>query len=302
MEKRYKIYPSLLDKFQKYLDAEVEADDFWNLDRETGEQKRTAEEIADQHECELIDSINRVPRTPIEAADKGTAFNEVVDCIIENRKQSSNPALTITTEYNVEKGAVDLYGVEIPRVPIAIKAEMNGFTFLYDVPLCVELAKYFKGAICQYFANAMIATAYGDVELYGYIDEWVKDKIYDIKTTGSYDFGKFAQSWQKEVYPYCVIESGEAETISEFEYTVVVLSKPSGRTPVMTGKIYKEVYTYNHEKTTIKLRNIVERFIEWLENHRSMITDKRIFGGENPEGYVGVSCKQVDSNSDDTAN
>lgn len=35
--------------------------------------------------------------------------------------------------------------------------------------------------------SAVIPTRYGDVELYGYIDELVRDTVYDIKTTSKYD-------------------------------------------------------------------------------------------------------------------
>ena len=55
---KYKIYPTLLDGFQRYLDSE--------------------EDTALQ---ELIDKINRKPFTSV-AADKGTAFNEVVEGVI----------------------------------------------------------------------------------------------------------------------------------------------------------------------------------------------------------------------------
>ena len=41
----YKIYPSLLDKFQQYLDADEVVEAFWNIDNETGEYKKTSEEI-----------------------------------------------------------------------------------------------------------------------------------------------------------------------------------------------------------------------------------------------------------------
>lgn len=32
----YRIYPSLLDKFDKYLRADEEVENFWNIDNETG--------------------------------------------------------------------------------------------------------------------------------------------------------------------------------------------------------------------------------------------------------------------------
>ena len=45
--------------------------------------------------------------------------------------------------------------------------------------------------------SAVIPTRYGDVELYGYIDELVRDTVYDIKTTSKYDFGKYEHGWQR---------------------------------------------------------------------------------------------------------
>ena len=82
---RYKIYPSILDKFQSFLDTDMAVEEFWNLDSE-GEYKETADEMSDRLELELLDASNRVPREPIEAADKGTCFNEVIDCLISHRK------------------------------------------------------------------------------------------------------------------------------------------------------------------------------------------------------------------------
>ena len=73
---RYRIYPSLLDKFQSLLDVEQTVEEFWNLDSE-GEYKETADEMSDRLDRELLDAVNRVPHDPIEAADKGTCFNEV---------------------------------------------------------------------------------------------------------------------------------------------------------------------------------------------------------------------------------
>ncbi len=259
---KYRIYPSLLDKFQKYLDSGMEADSFFNTDRETGEQKLTEDEIADRHEQELIDMINRVPKEPIEAADKGTCFNEIIDCLIERRK-CSREDMTIET---VDENEFSF-----------ILAQMNGFSFKFDINLCKEVSEYFKGAVCQYLCKGTIETSHGVVELYGYADEIVRDKVYDIKTTSNYDFGKFERCWQKELYPYCLVESGDCVNISEFEYTVIKLKGGTSRTPLISGDIYKEVYTYNHAKTTQNLKLMLERFIAWLEQHRNKITDKKIF-------------------------
>ncbi len=260
-EVKYRIYPSLLDKFQSYLDADIEADGFWNIDGETGEQKRTADEIAAAREQELLDSINRVPHEPIEAADKGTCFNEIVDSL-------NRGAFTDRDDVRIDFSDAS-----------EITAEMNGFSFRFDRALCEETARMFKGAVPQYQCNGYLETRYGTVHLYGYADEILRDKVYDIKTTSAYSFGKFEKGWQKEVYPWCLV-SCEGIEVKEFEYTVVQLTKPSSRNPVIGGKIYREAYTYDHEATGKRLKMFVERFVEWLEEHRGEITDSKIFGGQ----------------------
>ena len=261
---KYRIYPSLLDKFQSLLDVEQMVEEFWNIDAE-GEYKETADEMSDRIEKELIDAINRVPKEPIEAASKGTCFNEVIDCLIEHRK-------------------CECEGMSIQSGEVAgnrvITAEMDGFTFHYDLAMCKDVANYFKDAISQHRCEAMLTTKYGKVELYGYVDEIKGDIVHDIKTTSRYDFGKFSKGWQRHLYPWCLMAKGEVKNVSAFSYDVVVWSGGSSRNPVLTAKMYPEVYTYNHEQSEIALRHICERFIEWLENHRDKITDKKIFAEE----------------------
>lgn len=260
-EVKYRIYPSLLDKFQSFLDADIEAEGFWNVDSETGEQKRTAEEIADTREQELLDAINRVPHEPIEAADKGTCFNELVDWLNGNESR-------VAIRRNDD-------GTECPPYV----CELNGFVFKFSAELTHEVAEMFRGAVPQYLCKGYLDTCYGAVELYGYADEILRNKVFDLKTTSAYSFGKFERGWQKEVYPWCLTSWDDIE-VKEFEYTVVQLTKPSQRNPVIGGKIYREVYTYDHEATEKRLKAFVERFIEWLESHRGEITDAKIFGGE----------------------
>ena len=278
---RYRIYPSLLDKFQSYLDSDIEAESFWNIDSETGEMRLTPDEIAAANEQALLDTINRVPHEPIEAADKGTCFNEIVDCLISRKN-------TEREDISIESGALDEQGAFVPNSsevnatgPDVIRAQMDGFVFLFDTEVCKEAARYFgRQAIPQHFCKGVITTAYGDVELYGYADEIVRDKVYDIKTTSAYQFGKFERAWQKDVYPYCLVASGEMTTVSEFEYTVFQLTKPSARNPVIGAKMYAEAYTYDHTESEKRLRSFLERFIEWLEANRERITDEKIFNGQ----------------------
>ena len=42
---KYRFYPSLLDKFEQYLRADEQVESFWNVDNETGEYKKSPEEI-----------------------------------------------------------------------------------------------------------------------------------------------------------------------------------------------------------------------------------------------------------------
>lgn len=282
MQPDYRIYPSLLDKFQSLIDYELEAEEPWNIvsdnmhrngrhpGKETGDYILSPDEMYTKIEAELIDSINRCPKGPMEAADKGTAFNEIVDCLIEHRKSSRDDCL--------------IHSERIDSSTTAIVAGINGFTFAFDAAFCKEVAAYFKGAIPQYFTSATITTRYGDVELYGFIDEWMPSRICDIKTTSSYTFGKFGRKWQRHVYPYCVIESGMASHVDEFEYTAIQWDKA----PILKGKIYREIYSYNHRKSTEQLREMAERFIHWLLFRKGLITDRRVFGGDNPEGYAGT--------------
>lgn len=266
-EYAYAITPSQLDAFQAFLDAEYDWGQWWGNSEEPA---KSAEEYAAECEKKLIDQINRCPKVPIEAADKGTCFNEAVDCILHGR------------------------GCEYPKMVIAFFPEnndcfagLNGFYFHFDLKLINAVARRFGGAISQYPCGAPLQTTKGLVWLYGYLDEWVAYKISDLKTTGEYHFGKYERKWQKHVYPYAVVESGDCTEIKEFEYTAVKLSKPTEKNPIIHGEIYPEVYTNDHEQNRRLLQDICEQFIEWLEYRRQFITDRKIFGGENPEGYVG---------------
>lgn len=266
--RRYCFTPSQLDAFQDLLDSEILWNDFWGSSEVP---PYSPEEFAAQCEKKLIDQINRCPEEPIEVADKGTCFNEVVDCTIHQRG-CEHTGMTV---------------MFVPQHKFCY-AKYNGFEFKFDWDLVHKLAEHFKGAISQYRCETKLSTAYGEVTLYGYLDEWQGCKISDLKTTGSYKFGKYERKWQHHVYPYCIVESGDSTEIKEFEYTAVEFSKPTEKNPIIHGKIYSEIYTYDHNQCRQRLVGICEQFILWLENRREFITDRRIFRCENPEGYVGM--------------
>lgn len=255
----YRIYPSLLDAFQDYLDAETTWEKYWG---NSDEPSISLDEYLVKAEADLIDKINRVPCEPIEAADKGTCFNEIIDRI-NSGGQSINPEVSVKTVTPIE-GVAD--------VP-TIEAATENFTFHFDIATCRQAAGYFVDAIPQHYCNAVLPTRYGDVELYGYADEIRGDKVFDIKTTKQYEYGKFSKKWQKELYPYCLVESGEMESVYEFEYTVFLLSQKEP----FSARMYREIYIYNHSVAKQRLALICEHFIEFLLNNKSLITDTKIF-------------------------
>ncbi|MDR1630304.1 MAG: hypothetical protein LBS36_08875 [Oscillospiraceae bacterium] len=225
---KYLFYPSLLDKFSAYLNPGKLLD-----------YGKTEDEI----ERELLDAINRVPHES-EAAEKGTAFNNLVDAAINAKNYEDIPMVDGLVHHTSKQG--------------------NKYAFQFPVPLVMDFAEYFKGAASQVFCEGTIETRYGLVGLYGYADEIKGATVYDIKTTGNYEFPKYLHSWQRHVYPYCLRQQGVGVEI--FEFTVTDFKNT-----------YKEVYTYEPEKTFIALRSICTQFIEYIEARRNVITDKKIF-------------------------
>lgn len=282
---KYRIYPSLLIAFQNLLDYEQVAEEDWNkvseaahnrgeyLDRDIGDYKLTPDEMYLKLEADLLDSINRIDGRFGEAAEKGTAFNEIVDCLIEHRKSSRDDCNIYST--------LNVSGIKV------IRAEINGFTFDFDIQLCKDVAEYFKGSLTQYYTEATMETCYGSVMLYGYMDEWIDAVISDIKTTGSYKWGKFEKGWQRHVYPWCAIKSGMTTKVDAFEYLVVEWAYQRKGEPLRAKGVYRETYDYDHAESERKIRNMLESFIPWVEARREFIQDKRIFGGTNPEGWHG---------------
>jgi hypothetical protein len=191
-----------------------------------------------------------------EAADRGTAFNEVVDCILLGKKSSKME-------------------IEAVRELQEIHAIYNGRTFKFPIGLCREFADYFGGAIPQVRTEAILPTQYGDVLLYGVIDELMPTSVHDIKTTSKYKAGKFLHHWQHIVYPYCLNQNGNA--VSDFEYNVAQMNDTQTG---MRYAVFTEHYAYVPERDDKKLLAHTEAFIEFLEANRDRITDKKVFGNE----------------------
>lgn len=239
---QYKFYATLLDKFEDYINSSRIYNEYYGF---LEDPKITEDEFEKQKFQDLINSINRVPFES-EAADKGTAFNEVIDCIIENK--------------NSEK-----YVVTSHKEDGIINVKNDKYSFDFPLKLSVEMSKSVRGALTQQFVEGILGTKYGDVLLYGYIDEMLPFKVVDIKTTSRYNAFKYRHNWQHIVYPFCLNQNNIL--IDEFEYLITDFKS-----------IYSEIYLYNKEKDIKKLQNHCEKFIEFLEQNKELITDTKIFG------------------------
>ena len=246
---KYQFYATLLDSFWGYLNSNVIYNRYWGFSENP---PHTEEEFQQKQFQNLIDRINRVPFDS-EAADKGTAFNEVVDCIIENRKSD---------KMEIFKAVSDL--INGRQEVTGITAVYNNRTFTFPVPLCREFANYFKGALTQQRVEAVLPTVYGDVLLYGFIDELMPTSVHDIKTTGNYSAFKYKDNFQHLVYPYCLYMNGSY--IRDFEYNITDFKET-----------YTEHYTFVPERDIPVLTSHCEMLIDFIEENKELITDKKIF-------------------------
>lgn len=250
----YKIYATLIDAFDDYLNS----DDIWlKYWGRSIQPPHTMEEFHEKQFQSMIDRINRVPFKS-EAASKGTAFNELVDCLIEHRN-------------------TDIMKVVVERDqlgnPTSLVAQMDDYEFKFPYVQVKEFADYYKGALTQVLCKAPIETENGIVELYGYIDELMPDCVHDIKTTGSYEYPKFKNHAQHLAYPYCLNTSGEA-MVSKFEYNILCWKD---------NKTYTEEYNYVPERDIPILRSKLNDLTAFLNDNKHLITDKKIFAKDGEQ-------------------
>lgn len=278
-EAKYFLSPTLIDSFVNYLNVENEWNKYYGEMEEDNEKYISFDDYERKTFYELIDRINRVPHETSEAAARGTTWNDIVDTLLHNKPCGRTKMERIYgTNDNV----------------IGIRASVDGFSFDFDINFCNQAAVYFgktattpegvtintnpsDKCLSQVLVESVIDTDYGLVNLYGFIDEMRMDIVYDIKTTSRYEFGKYEHYNQRYVYPYCLIEQGLVDNIRQFEFTAYQLKGGTKYQPLITGTQYKEVYDYNHEQAKVHIKNVCERFIEFINENRHLITDKNIF-------------------------
>lgn len=290
MRKHYSAYATLLDGFQSYLDAEKTYEKYFTSENPSV----TVDEWCDKMYVDLINRINRVPFSS-EAADRGTAFNELVDALVkkplatrkkENDMESENIAFRVVTLLLAKGRSKTAPLVERPAYEVLfdpdkvqreqcaglkdkekpLLREPQTFNFFKDIT--DEFVDYYKGAMPQVFVKGTLETHFGMIDLYGYVDELLPFSCHDIKTTKNYRSGNFKEHWQHIVYPFCLNQMGME--INFFEYNITNFKET-----------FTEVYVYKEERDLPKLRDICERFIQFIETNRDVITDTKVFNSLN---------------------
>ena len=248
----YNIYATILNSYSDYIHSDKIYSEYWG---NSDNPPFSDDEFHEKQRLSLIDKINRVPMRweDSEKADRGTAFNEIVDCLIAGRFSKIMPIREL--EDNNDMWAF-----------------FNNRTFTFPISICREFSDYYNGALSQVHTEAILPTRYGDVLLYGYIDELMPTSIHDIKTTGKYTVGKYKNGWQHIVYPYCL--NANDIHINDFEYNVLLIEEKASGTNYET---FTEYYNYIPETDVPRLMGFVESFIAFLEENRELITDKKIF-------------------------
>lgn len=280
---RFKFYATLLDAYQTYLDSELIWDKYWVWSENP---PHTPEEFKQIQFQSLIDRINRVPFDS-NAADKGTAFNEVIDCMVLHK---SSDKIQVEKVYEViADGLIDpctgkVVGgdvVETNKIK-GLNVTYNGKTFYFQLPLVREYANYYSGALPQVYVQAELPTMYGNVLLYGYIDYLMPFCVHDLKTTRQYSVGNYKRHWQHKVYPYALMKSGC--DVFDFEYDISEIGKTYYRN-------YKECYTFKPERDVPQLTQHCEGLINFITENRDLIKDKKIFNLEDKESndYGSIS-------------
>ncbi len=248
---KYRFYATLLDAFSNYVNSDAIWEKYWGWSEEP---PHTPEEYHKMKFQEFLDTLNRKPFDS-EAADRGTVFNEIIDCIVEH--------------HNTKKMHITKVFGETNKV-VALKGEYNGRTFFFPIELVMEVANYYKGTLPQQFIQGILPTRFGDVLLYGYIDYVAPFCTHDLKTTGRYSMGNYRDHAQHLVYPYCLYQQGA--NVEMFEYNIVELNHDNTK-----WATYTETYNYNEERDVPILTQRVEDLIDFIRDNSHLITNEKLF-------------------------
>ena len=116
-----------------------------------------------------------------------------------------------------------------------------------------------KNGCYQVKLSKNITTKTGNYVLYGRLDCLKAGRIYDYKYTGSYDVGKFFDSYQHLIYFEICPEA------DEFEYLVCNNFKKDKENELDNLNIYHEIY--KRDEMTLDINDEIDLFINWLKTN-----------------------------------
>lgn len=129
----------------------------------------------------------------------------------------------------------------------------HGFSPSLVTEICRELPDSF---IAQHY----VSFQHKDIRVYGYIDVMGAGRIIDLKTTANYTFPKYLHDHQT-LYLYAMKGQGARQQ----EYLITDFRN-----------VYKETYSIESYDFS-GLISEVEHFAQFLEEHRHLITDRKVF-------------------------
>lgn len=251
------VSPTMLDKFQAWLESESSWEDYYG---QSDEPKFSISEWDEKLEQDIIDACNGVETPSSRAADLGTCLNEALDCVLLN-KASTRDDVKLTSDNDT------------------VTAVIGENNFLFHKSDIINLKSYVSSCTPQSFVSAIIDTAYGPVQLYGYPDYFKADTVIDLKTTSRYESGKYRDKWQRYVYPYILDKNGLIPDYKQFDFLVCKVSGDNSYNPFVELQLYTETYTDPLPSFEQHIRCIVERFIEWFtQKYEQGIVNDRLLG------------------------
>lgn len=158
-------------------------------------------------------------------------------------------AISIENEY----GNLEDFKKVLSREPME-ETEVIKLGFLFEDFMIKNYEPTKKGCY-QVKLSKDIITKTGSYVLYGRLDCLKMGRIYDYKHTGSYDVGKFYDSYQTAIYFELCPEA------TEFEYLICNNFKE--------GKSLEEINlyheTYLREDNKIDIKQDIDSFVSWLK-------------------------------------
>ena len=201
--------------------------DFSSYQKEEGFEKGDGTFHPFCDELMLIDRLNRVQGEPTEAMKKGVAFEE---CLRYNK-----------TSHSIDNLKFDFDAKLLESMGTICHNGIWNTLVEFTIPVDTDVA----------------------VRLYGYIDCIKQDTCIDVKTTSSYSFPKFDQSYQHKLYMIASNHSGIY--LNKFMYLITDFRD-----------YYYEVYPYDPSKYMNDLIAISKDLIGFIESRKILINNPRL--------------------------